>query len=449
MHIEMVMKSIFRIMALLAMAFAAESVSAQDIGAMEAQIRKNVEWLASPERLGRGAATQQETEVAGYLYRQLQEAGVTMLSPIEGDDFFIAQSADTLHSRNVIGVVEGYDPQLKNEYILVGAHYDHLGVVQYTRDGEKGQMLFPGADDNASGVATLIEVARLVSQNNFLLRRSVIFACFGSNELGMAGSWYFLNRSFPEVDKIAAMINLDMVGRNSRDNYMQIFITASNKELSAVNNKLSGRALSIVPKVSTTDYVPSDHRNFYEKGIPSVLFTTGMHRDYHTVRDTPDKLDYPQMAYLAEYVSSMAIELSDMEKRPGAAADESGSDGKDGKGKIYAPATVDKMAVFLHGGIDQFLKRWVYEYIKYPDSAVRNGISGTVIAEFIVDEKGKVRDVQVVRGLDDEIDAQVVKVISASPKWKPAILQDKPVSVKISVPVEFKLTKSGSFKIKK
>ncbi len=443
------MKRIFSILALFTAVLAADVASAQDIGAMETDIKNNVLWLTDSQRLGRGSATQQETEVAEYLYRKLQEMGVIMLSPIEGDDFFIAQSADTLHSRNVIGVVEGYDPKLKNEYILVGAHYDHLGVVPYTRNGEKGEMLFPGADDNASGVATLLEVAKLVQQNNFLFRRSVIFAFFGSNELGMAGSWYFLNRSFGEVDKIATMINLDMVGRNSRENFLQIYVAASNRDLVSINNKLSGRALSIAPKITYTDYFPSDHRNFYEKGIPSVLFTSGMHRDYHTLRDTPDKLDYSQMAYLAEYVYSMTQELADRDKRPGMAEAVEEGNGKDGKVKVYAPSAVDKMAVFLHGGIEQFLKRWVYEYIKYPDSAVRNGVSGTVVAEFVVDAKGKVRDVRIVKGVDDEIDAQVVKVISASPKWKPAILADKPVSVKISVPVEFKLTKSGSFKIKK
>jgi TonB family protein len=107
------------------------------------------------------------------------------------------------------------------------------------------------------------------------------------------------------------------------------------------------------------------------------------------------------------------------------------------------------MATFLHGGVERFLERWVYEYIKYPDSAIRNGIRGTVVAEFVVDEKGKVRDVRIVESLDDEMDAQVVKVIGASPKWKPATVDGKPVSVKISVPVEFKLAKSGSFKLKK
>jgi protein TonB len=153
------------------------------------------------------------------------------------------------------------------------------------------------------------------------------------------------------------------------------------------------------------------------------------------------------MGQLVEYVYAMAQTIADRDERIGkGGADESAGSGK---GKVYVPATVDKMATFLNGGVEKFLERWVYEYIKYPDSAIRNGIRGTVVAEFVVDAKGKVKDVRIVGSLDDDIDAQVVKVIGASPKWKPATVAGKPVSVKISVPVEFKLAKSGSFKIKK
>ena len=117
--------------------------------------------------------------------------------------------------------------------------------------------------------------------------------------------------------------------------------------------------------------------------------------------------------------------------------------------QVYTQNTVDKRATFLHGDEMQFLKRWVYEYIKYPDSAIQNGVEGRVIVEFVVDKKGKVTDVEIVRGVDEELDAQVEKVVLASPKWKPAQLRGREVSVRISVPVEFKLTKSPTFKIKK
>ena len=440
------MRRFFTVLAML-VAFWGTNAGAQDLDSMLVRMEKNVRHIVAEEYNGRKAGSADEKAVAEYLYGQLEKMGVTMLTPIEGDDFFMVQGADTIHSRNVVGVIEGYDPKLKNEYVVIGAHYDHIGIRKIIQDGVEHVQVYPGADDNASGVATLLEVAREISLQHFMFRRSVIIAFFGGNELGTAGSWYFLNRSFPQVENIVAMINLDMVGRSGKENKMQVFVAGANRELVGMTRQLSGRALSLAPEYTPIDYVASDHRNFYEKGIPSVLFTTGMHRDYHTVRDTPDKLDYHQMMRLVEYVYAMAQTIADKDERVGKSG--SGEVTGNAKEKVYAPSTVDKMASFMHGGVEKFLEKWVYEYIKYPDSAIRNGIRGTVVAEFVVDEKGKVKDVKIVESLDEEIDAQVVKVIGASPKWKPAMVADKPVSVKISVPVEFKLAKSGSFKLKK
>lgn len=424
-------------------------VCAQTPNSVGANLRKDVEFLTDSARLGRKGGTAQEKDAARFIYNRLAEAGAAMLTPQTGEDFYIVQDGDTLHSQNILGVVEGYDPKLRNEYIVIGAHYDHLGTGLLNRDGKQVQQIYFGADDNASGVATALEVARMVAARNFLFRRSVIFAFFGAEEMGMAGSWYFLNRSFGQTDDIVAMINLDMVGRSGRDNALQVYTADANVEMMEIIDMLSGRALSIAPKYTPTDYFPSDHRNFHEKGIPVALFTSGVHRDYHTVRDTPDKLDYDQMEKLAEYVFSMTEVLANREERIRSSVQRGSASQAGGKEKVYTQATVDRRATFLHGDEKQFLNRWVYDYIKYPPGAVRNGIEGRVIAEFVVGKDGKVRDVEIVRGLDEEIDAQVVKVIMASPKWKPALLGGKEVSVRVSVPVEFKLSKSGSFKIKK
>ena len=427
------------------------AVRAQSIDSVEINLKRNVAYLTDSARLGRKAGSAQELDVARYLHNQLEKAGVFMLSPEDGEDFYLTVQGDTIHSRNVIGVVEGYDPKLKNEYVVIGAHYDHLGTSFLKRDGEDQLQIFYGADDNASGVATLVEVAKQVAAQHYVFRRSVIFALFGAEELGMVGSWYFLNRSFSEVDNIVAMVNLDMVGRSGRDNRLQVYTADANIELMGIINTLSGRALSIAPQYTPTDYFPSDHRLFYEKGIPVALFTSGVHRDYHTVRDTPDKLDYKQMESLGEYVFAMAQVLSDRDGRIRAASSKRTMEEAPDKGeeRVYTQEAVDKRATFLHGTEEQFLNRWVYEYLKYPESAIRNGVEGKVVAEFVVDAKGKVRDVEIVKGVDEELDAQVVKVISASPKWKPAQIKGREVSVKISLPVEFRLTKSPTFKIKK
>ena len=426
---------------LLAVLFCGRSY-AQEYEPIEVTLKKNVEYLANPAMGGRGAGTQGEADAAKYIYDQLLKAGITMLTDERGEDFSFAHKGDTIYSRNIIGIVEGCNPDLKDEYVVIAAHYDHLGTSILKRDGADQKQIY-------YGVATLLEIARQVAQQQYLFDRSILFAFFGAEEYGMIGSWYFLNRSFKHVDDIVAMINLDMVGRSGRDNRIQAYTADANVELMEIMNTLSGRALSLAPSYTPTDYFPSDHRLFYEKGIPVVLFTSGVHRDYHTVRDTPDKLDYKQMEQLVEYVFSLAEVVSNRPERIKAASLHDRQGDGPSKDKVYTQTTVDKPATFLHGTQQQFLDRWVYEYIKYPESAVRNGISGRVIAEFVVDSNGKVKDVQIVKGLDDEIDANVIKVISASPKWKPAKIGGREVSVRISIPIEFKLSKSSTFRIKK
>lgn len=420
----------------------------QQTDVTEQSLRKYVEFISADSLMGRAPGSAGEKQVANFIYDELEKMGVVMLSPRDGDDFYMALK-DTIHSRNIIGVVPGYDPVLKNEYVLIGAHMDHLGVNRLIRDGKEVQQIYSGADDNASGVATALETARQLVARQFLLKRSVIFAFFGAEEVGMAGSWYFLNRSFSGVDKIVMMINLDMVGRSGGENKMQVFMGGQNPELTTILNGLSDRTFSLKPQVSPTDYFPSDHRLFYEKNIPIALFTSGIHRDYHTPRDKSDKLDYNQMEYLSEYVCALTQEIANRNDRilSGVRKTEAAPDGQGEM--IYTQQDVDKKAEFLHGDEIQFLNKWVYPYIKYPESALIMGVEGRVMAEFIIEKDGKVSNVKIVKGIDDDLDNEVLKVISASPKWKAAQDKGNPVRVKLAIPVEFKLKKQGNLKLKK
>lgn len=421
---------------------------------LEKDIERHVKFITADSLLGRLAGSSGELKVANYIYDQLEAAGVTMLTPRDGEDFYMAGTSeegfpfrDTIHSRNIIGLVPGYDSQLRKEYVVIGAHIDHLGVNRISVNGQEQLQIYSGADDNASGVATLIELAKEIAANRFLFRRSVIFAFFGAEELGMAGSWYFLNRSFSDVSDIAMMINLDMIGRSDGENRFQIFTGVSNLELNTIVNNLKMRQASIQPVLSGIDYFPSDHRMFYEKGIPIALFTTGVHRDYHTPRDTYSKLDYTQMEQIAEFAFALANSVANRDKRlsVGITSHEGATD----EDTYYTQKDVDKPAQFLHGDEVQFLKKWVYPYIKYPDSAIRAGEVGRVYAEFIIEKDGRVTNVVITRGVSNELDDEVVKVISASPKWKAAKLRGQNVRVKTSVAVDFKLSKNGEFGIKK
>ena len=421
---------------------------------VEKDLVKHVKFITSDSLMGRAVGSDGELKVANYIYDQLEAAGVVMLTPRDGEDFYIAgsiaqgaASQDTIHSRNVIGIVPGYDKELSREYVVIGAHIDHLGINRITVDGEERIQIYGGADDNASGVATLIELAREIANNRFLFRRSVLFAFFGAEEIGMAGSWYFLNRSFKEVENIVMMINLDMIGRSGADNKFQIFTGLRNLELNTIVHNLKQRPASIQPVLSYTDYFPSDHRLFAQKEIPIALFTTGVHRDYHTHKDTPDKLDYTQMEQIAEFGFALAQNIANRSARLPVGVDT--HKGETEESTYYSQRDVDKRAEFLHGDENQFLAKWVYPYLKYPESAIEAGEAGRVYVEFIIEKDGTVSNVAVTKGVSNALDDEVVKVVSASPKWKPAKLRGENVRVKTSVAVDFKLSKNGEFGIKK
>ena len=414
-------------------------------------LKSQVGYLAGAALMGRGAGTKGELETARYIFDYLQSNGVLMISPRDGEDFKIVQSpGDTLHSRNIIGIVPGYDKSFNGEYILIGAHMDGLGCTTLTINGKKEQVIYPGADKNASGVAVLMQVAKMVAQNKFMFKRSVIFAFFGAGELGMAGSWYFLNRSFSEVDKITLMVDLDAVGYSGDNNKLQVFTGVPNPDINDVISNIASRPFSVTPALADKEPFGSDYRNFYQKDIPAVLFTTGVHPQLNSAKDTPDILDYLQMNQIAEFVYSFSLVAATREQKidKGIKAGEAEVGGK--KEMIYTQNDVDHRALFLRGDERTFLKEWVYQYIKYPDSAIAEGLEGTERVEFVVDKNGSVKDVKVIKSLSEEIDNEVIKVFKASPKWKPAILNGSPVNVKIVLPVEFILTnKKSGLKIKK
>jgi Predicted aminopeptidases len=239
---------------------------------VENSLKEHVKFITADSLMGRSAGTRGEKIVADYIYKELENAGVTMLSPKGGDDFFINDTIDgkftSVHTRNIVGIVEGYDPKLKNEYVLIGAHIDNQGINRITINGEPANQIFPGADANASGVALLIELAKQIQNQKFLFKRSVIFAFFGAGEESCAGSWYFLNRSFKESGNIVMMINLNMLGRNGGDNKFQAFTGINNLIINAIIKDLSNRPATISPLLSPTDYLSSDHRMFYQKIFP-------------------------------------------------------------------------------------------------------------------------------------------------------------------------------------
>lgn len=415
-----------------------------------ASFREAVSYLASPSLKGRAPGSEGEKSAARYVYDRLASYGVEMLCPRDGDPFGIARGdSDTLVSRNVAGFVQGYDKSLNGRYIVVGARLDNLGVNEMTVDGNKVEQIYYGANGNATGLAMLTELARLVATNSIMFRRSVIFVAFGASTNAYAGSWYFLNRSFSDVDRIDAMVNLDMLGTGDTGFYAY---TASNADLNAILRTVEAALQPLVPEVTASEPYPSDHRSFYAREIPSVYLTTGCYPEKGTHRDVPSIVNYDYMERELEYIYNLTLEMANTRTAPLFKPSSLPVKGE-GYSDVYSINDCDILPSFYNStDLGQFLSRWVYQYLRYPEAAVKNGIQGRVVLNFIIEKDGSVSNVNVVRGIDQSLDDEAVRVVSASPKWKPGKIKGNKVRTSVTLPVEFRLEKKGgkpSFGIKK
>jgi TonB family protein len=287
----------------------------------------------------------------------------------------------------------------------------------------------------------LLELARMVQTNSILFRRSVIFVAFGASTETFAGSWYFLNRSFKGADSIDGMINLDMLGTAYNGFYAY---TSSNSDMNALIGTLSGNLQPIVPEVVAVEPYPSDHRAFYDKEIPSVMFTTGRYPEHNTDRDTQSIIDFENMERELEYIYNFTEALANANEKMLFRASDLPVSKRSGE-DVVSYYECDQRPTFLGTSEpSQFLEKWVYQYLRYPEKAVRDGVQGRVVVEFVIEKDGKVSDVRVIKGVSEELDAEAVKVISASPKWKPGRVRGEKVRTTLSLPVEFRLEKKGS-----
>ena len=410
--------------------------------------KEHVSTISAAVMEGRKAGSEGERMTAGYVTGIFKKYGVDVLSGGDGDVFGIRQeNGDTLTSRNVIAFIQGGDKSLRNKYIVIGARMDNLGTDTMTIDGRTVERTYYGANGNASGLAMMLELARMLQTNSPLLGRSVLFVAFGASRQTFAGSWYFLNRAFSEVADIDAMINLDMVGTGGDGFYAY---TSSNADMNEVLKSMAGQLQPILPTLTAQEPFPSDHRAFYSKEIPSIFFTTGHYPEYGTERDTQSIIDYDTMERELEYVYNYSVALINGPKPIFNPSDLSKLTKSKGDDTVVPYYDCDYRPSFL-GSRDPrvFLEKWVYTYMKYPKEAVKNGIQGRVLVDFVIDEKGKIRDVKVLKGVDPLLDAEAVRIISASPDWKPGWLMGKKVKSRMSLYVEFRLEKKGSFGLKK
>lgn len=217
----------------------------------------------------------------------------------------------TEETKNVIALLEGSDPALKNEYVVIGAHYDHLGYGGPGSGSRKPDTVavHNGADDNASGTTAAIEIFERLAAHRDELKRSVIFMAFSAEEMGLLGSKQFTNNPLVELNKIKFMINLDMVGRlhpEEKDVTIGGVGTAVGLE-DMIMTYADFTDLNI--KTSKEGYGPSDHASFYAKDIPVMFVFTGIHEDYHTPADDPNTINYEGEKQVADFIYSIALEI--------------------------------------------------------------------------------------------------------------------------------------------
>ncbi|MBI3650128.1 MAG: M28 family peptidase [Acidobacteria bacterium] len=226
-------------------------------------------------------------------------------------------------SSNVVGVIEGSDAKLKSEYLIIGAHYDHLGLggSESLAANPEGQ-IHHGADDNASGTSALLELARVINSDRAKLKRSVVFMAFSAEELGLLGSAAYTKNPLVPLASTVAMLNMDMVGR-LHDRSLFVGGVGTSPVWKPLLDKLNGETKS--PETGSGSRFqlgigqdglgPSDHQSFYIKDVPVLFFFTGSHEDYHKPSDTADKINAEGTRQIAELVRDIAIQVANEPER--------------------------------------------------------------------------------------------------------------------------------------
>ncbi len=324
-----------------------------------ARMKADVEWLAAPEREGRGPGSRGLENAAGYIEGRFENLGLAPLTSGEqtvgrySQRFTVmGENGQPQQVRNIIGVVPGTNPSLQGQALVVSAHYDHLGFGwPDARAGAKGR-LHPGADDNASGIAVMLELARLMADAK--PERSIIFAAFSGEEEGLQGSRTYVTAArqqgagFPLSGHIADL-NLDTVGRLG-DGKVTVFGAGSARELPFIFLG-AGAATGIPVQTSAQDLGGSDDRAFAEAGVPAVQLFASTAQDYHRPSDTADKIDDAGLGKVAailkeavDYLAARAEPLHFSGSAPAAAASPSSpGDGRAGAVRRAATGIVPDM----------------------------------------------------------------------------------------------------------
>lgn len=281
---------------------------------LNSSLKRDLTFLAADDLEGRAIGTIGEQKAAEYLANEFGKLG---LEPMGTNGFFqefTVSKPSNPHEEAVIGTdgagitgrnVIGYLDKKAEKTIVIGAHFDHLGMGGQGSLHRGDSAIHNGADDNASGTAALLALAKIFQSES--LKSNILFIAFSGEENGLWGSNYFVKNSTLDLKLVNYMINMDMVGRLNPEKSLAIHGVGTSPSFPSVLDPINTDSLKLVPSESGVG--PSDHTSFYLQDLPVLHFFTGQHEDYHKPSDDSDKINYEGLVQVVRYISRLVVAL--------------------------------------------------------------------------------------------------------------------------------------------
>lgn len=268
----------------------------------KARLEKHLYYLASDSLHGREAGSEDGIKARAYILDQWKEIGI---EPFFNEGFEIPFTRDGYSMANLVGIIPGSDPVLKDEYIVLGAHFDHIGY----KNGE----ICNGADDNASGSSALIEIARMIKENQSQLKRSVIIAAFDGEEKGLWGSEVLASRMFGDglISNVKCMMSIDMVGWYAKNGKLELLGAGTFKDGKKLLEDNAGNLKLDISDFETAVMTATDTRSFAKNyKVPTLHVFTGLKSPYHKPADDADLIDYDGLEEITCFISRVATQMA-------------------------------------------------------------------------------------------------------------------------------------------
>lgn len=288
------------------------------------ELKSNLYFLASQDLEGRMSGKRGNVLAAEFIEKKFKDFGLKTFShkfSIKRVNPGPKNETGDNFTQNIYAVLEGNDPLLKDEIVVIGAHMDHIGYGPSMSRSPKKIEVHPGADDNASGTVALLETAQAFSLLKGQNKRTVVFQAYSAEEMGLIGSRFYCdNPIFPEknpdIRKHIFMLNMDMVGYLGKGHYFAGFSQGdSSFDVAAIIDELNKNYV-FAKKVTSRGSGGSDHASFYNKKIPIAFIHTGGHANYHTPNDTPDKINYEGLEQIARYAFELSWKIVNSNNAP-------------------------------------------------------------------------------------------------------------------------------------